>query len=156
MTLPSVLPRDKREVFKAQSIHSTILLKAFQWFSIACQTRLLDMTYGALNGLPISAASSSHNLYYSSLKGPDVTALWPLHMLFHMCGMPFSLHFPVLPVDLSIGVASSWSKAGSFAQGPHGTKFHSFLAFLNMTIYHKRKKPPCLLFFTIVISVPGP
>lgn len=155
MTHPSVLLRYKR-VFKARSIHSTILLKAFQWFSIARQTRLLDMTYGALNGLPISAASSSHYLCYSSLKGPDATALWPLHMPFHIRGMPFSLHFPVLPVDLSTGVASSWSKAGSFVQGPRGTKFHSFLAFLNMTIYHKRGKPPCLLFFTIVISVPGP
>lgn len=64
---------DTREIFpNPESIHSAPLLKALQWFSIAYDMRLSNMTCGALSGLPwpTSAASSSHHWGCSSLKRP--------------------------------------------------------------------------------------
>lgn len=154
--LSSVLPKTpERSVSKPKSIYSTLLLKALQWLSIAYKIiRLLTMTYGVLSGLPWPTLQPPPPLTTRAAvpeEGHDST--YPLAFAY---AVPRVFPVPVLPVDLSLSVTFSLSGAGTFIKGHCGTKFCSFLVFICMTIDHKRVPAPWLLWFTVIIPVPGP
>lgn len=139
-TLSSVLPKTpEKSVSKPKSIYSTLLLKALQWLSIACnKTPEHDLWSPQWSALANSAATP-HRTTRVAVPEEGHDSTYPLAFAY---AVPRVFPLPVLPVDLSLSVTFSLSGAGTFIKGHCGTKSCSFLVFIRMTIDHKRVQAP--------------